>query len=112
MLTEERRHRERELCAECKGACCKTVVFPTQYSEFNSFAKDLYETRGWFIQVYKGKLWIYKEESCPELTDTGCKIFESRPAACKMYDGRNDPILRTVCLWNKLGKEEKHEETT
>jgi len=108
MTTEERRKRELELCAECKGRCCKTIVFPTQYSEFDSFAKDLYETRGWYTTGYRGKLWIYKEESCPELTEAGCNIFESRPAACKMYDGRNDPIVRPHCLWSKLNKEEKN----
>lgn len=105
MTDEERRLRQLELCAECKGVCCKTIVFPTQYSEFDSFAKDLYETRGWYATGYKGKLWIYKEESCPELSETGCKIFESRPSACKMYDGRSDPIVRDQCLWSKLNKE-------
>ena len=98
--TESERDRRSRLCLKCLK-CCHMIVFPTQYSQFDSFARELYETRGWKIRPYKGFLWMYKEETCQHLTSEGCAVYENRPSACKIYNGMADPIMRDECLWDK-----------
>jgi Fe-S-cluster containining protein len=98
--TESERNRRSRLCLKCLK-CCHMIVFPTQYSEFDSFARELYEKRGWTVRAYKKKLWMNKEKTCRHLTPQGCTIYHTRPAACKIYDGRQDPAMRDECLWGK-----------
>lgn len=90
------------LCLTCLK-CCKIIAFPTIYNPSREVTQ-FYEMRGWKTHYDKQRdiLFIYGEQVCPHLTDKGCDIYLSRPAACVQYDGRHDGILHDECAWNKL----------
>lgn len=44
---------------------------------------------------------------CPHLTDTGCNIYESRPNACRRYDGRKE--MGDKCAWSTITEEVNEE---
>jgi Fe-S-cluster containining protein len=43
-----------------------------------------------------GNVWMFDEEGCPGLTDTGCIMpYEERPLMCRLYPWIAVPILGT-----------------
>ncbi len=93
-----------ELCIECQE-CCKTIKMPN--TGFLSFhARTLYEARGFTISTEDGNVFIVIPHTCQHLTPEGCAIYNTRPQACKVYDGRTDPTVN--CRWKEL-EEENHD---
>lgn len=89
-----------KICVQCQK-CCNYVTFTiTFYSE--SERQDLiefYSARGFLIIDNKDSISVVIESKCPQLTIYGCRDYNSRPIACRIYDGRKDPIsvIRNMC---------------
>lgn len=64
-------------------------------------AKEFYETKGFKVKEYNGTQFLEIEGDCPQLTILGCKIYPVRPWVCKVYDGRNAPFIKDICLWKE-----------
>lgn len=89
-----------ELCLKC-FECCKLTVIPTAYDKDNKKAWEFYEAKGFKIVVYGPDLInVIIDRHCANLTPFGCKIYDTRPEWCRIYDGRLDPFIKH-CLWNK-----------
>ena len=88
-----------KLCLKCME-CCKVIGFIVPMS---IGAAHFYKVRGWKIKINKNGSYalVYKEEVCPQLTDKGCKIYDTRPLACQLFDGRKDPVKIVNCLWGR-----------
>lgn len=88
--------KKKKLCLQCQ-ACCRLVYIPTKLPDKRD--EPFYKARGIkFIKV-KGTLHAAIPSRCPNLTVAGCAIYNNRPDACKDYDGREDPLLKDICLW-------------
>ena len=68
----------------------------------NERTQIFYNTRGCRIITTDGLPLVVIPIACPYLSDAGCVIYDHRPLACQMYDGRRDVIMRHTCLWNEL----------
>ena len=60
-----------------------------------------FRARGCSFKIKKNGLHIVIPAPCPHLNKDGCDIYEMRPEDCKVFDGRNDPLVKDVCLWDK-----------
>jgi Fe-S-cluster containining protein len=91
---------ERNLCTEsgCKAACCRNMVFwNTEEKELRSAfpkaieigAEDNIYTKDDAVYFKKRGLDMYTiivKGKCPNLDDGhNCKIYETRPEACKTF---------------------------
>ena len=89
-------------CKKC-GKCCKVMWFPVPFhpDDDMSMLTDFYTARGCTIMSdQKSMLYIVVPLPCPHLTDNGCDIHKTKPEICKLYDGRQDPVIKEVCkLW-------------
>lgn len=92
------------LCLKCL-ACCKRLQFPADRFGLSEDDMMFYKTRGCTFNMQKGIFFIAMHNICPQLTARGCKIYDSRPLACQIYDGRNDPLVKDVCLWDEKNRE-------
>lgn len=92
-----------KLCLQCME-CCRYIgiVSATNTQEDREF----YELRGFETIIKGGFLIVLMPNVCQHLKVNGCSIYEERPAHCRNYDGREDPFMKDVCLWNSIeGKE-------
>lgn len=87
----------RKLCLQCQ-ACCKLIYIPT--SRPNRENLKFYTARGIRFINNNGVFCAAVPSVCPQLTPQGCKMGDNRPEDCKAYDGRKDPLLKSVCLWD------------
>ncbi len=73
--------------------------FPAQYE------RAFYKVREIEIFLDKGNGLFYLTipHRCPQLTPHGCAIYEDRPMACRVYDGRLDGSVD--CKWKELEDE-------
>lgn len=93
---------EREaLCKSCQE-CCKHLLIPTAFSADDRVSMGFFNARGFQLIDYKGHLAIVMDHVCPHLTAEGCNIYKTRPYACRIYDGRNDPLMKNKCKWTLL----------
>ncbi len=80
-------------CLTCAN-CCKTtspIFYPT---DIERLAKALRMKPGEFIEQYhridEDKDYVVKSSPCPFLDDDNyCKVYESRPKACREYPHTN-----------------------
>ena len=91
-----------ELCLSCME-CCKSIIVPTfpSYVQEPSLAK-LLEMRNVKYSVTNMGPFLLIPSACKFLTDKGCKIYDKRPDVCRNYDGRNIPMMKGICKWNKI----------
>lgn len=67
-------------CAECKGACCETLLMPIDPSFMSSPVRKYLRTRGEF----EGDYMIRLNCQCRFLDDKGqCGIYSGRPDVCR-----------------------------
>ena len=89
-----------ELCLDCLE-CCKVIGWYVNSTDIHMAA--FYLARGCKLYKYNDSiLLVTLPHICEQLGEEGCKIYESRPLICRMYDGRNDPCMKGKCLWNLL----------
>jgi len=89
---------EQLICCYCQY-CCQRIGIQTNYPFEDEFV-EFYSARGFTCVDINGKLFVYRNESCPYLSDFGCKIYNNRPKVCMSYDGRVD--FGNKCLWSVL----------
>jgi Fe-S-cluster containining protein len=92
--------RKSELCLKCLE-CCKWIGVVSAIDPNNYFERSFYEIRGCKTFVKDGHLIVIIPFKCHHLTEKGCDIYEKRPLYCKEYDGREDPFMKSKCLWGK-----------
>lgn len=88
-----------EKCIEC-SECCKYLAVPSAFSCADENVRDFYEKRGCNLYKNKQGIWmVVLEYPCKYLNPDGkgCSIYENRPYFCKIYDGRNDAIMKDIC---------------
>ncbi len=82
-----------QICILCQK-CCHHLAFPVMDATYLKF----YKTRGEntvfseLTQTYS----ILIERSCQHITKQGCKIYDSRPLACRGYDCQYDSRMRGI----------------
>ena len=97
----EKKKTKSELCIECQE-CCKILKIPVgRFLDYN--ARDFYNARGIDIIFHEGMLMFLLPHTCEKLTPEGCRIYEDRPLACRVYDERTDPVVN--CKWKELEEE-------
>ena len=99
----EKKKTKNDLCLECLE-CCKKLKIPVgRFLDFN--ARDFYNAREIDIIFSPNEemLMFVLPHTCPKLTPEGCSIYEDRPLACRVYDGRTDPVVD--CKWKELEEE-------
>ena len=75
--------------------CCGTLVVPNSYRD--PALAELYEARG--VEYYDYNRFLIIPSICKHLTHKGCDIYNDRPLACRMYDGRMLPFMKDKCKW-------------
>jgi Fe-S-cluster containining protein len=94
------------LCLSCM-ACCKVFVIPIRLEDTPERCREVYEARGYeFKYLEPDKALLVSHSPCPHLTEGGCDIYDTRPQACRDYDGRHDPWMKGKCLWGAEYKTE------
>lgn len=86
-----------ELCLKCME-CCKGLAFSTPFKDDNPLAIEFYKARGCGIHSADGNLMVSINIDCPNLTSFGCRIYEERPIACRIFDGRKHIVTKDKCL--------------
>jgi Fe-S-cluster containining protein len=68
-----------DTCKQCGGKCCKTLLIPCDNQSVRSF---LEQTRG----VCISDSLVLVNSQCRHLdSDGACKVYETRPIACRIY---------------------------
>ena len=93
-----------KLCLECME-CCKIVAVRAAINPLNKRTKEFYQARGCRIIPTDQLPLVVIPYMCPHLSPQGCLIYDRRPLACRLYDGRYDPIMSHICLWGKVEKD-------
>lgn len=83
--------------------CCKVIAVRAAINPQHMQTKHFYETRGCKIIPTDVLPLIVIPYKCVHLTDAGCSIYDKRPAICRNYDGRKDPVMFYTCLWGRQG---------
>lgn len=96
--------KKKKLCLKCQE-CCKVIGIPTDAAQLRKMKfhqqKDFYEARGCRLVRLKTGLFIAIPSICPQLSQKGCKIQDTKPAACEIADERSNSIVEDLCLWKK-----------
>ena len=53
------------------------------------------------LDVSNNALVVSFPHICPHLTERGCNIYDNRPLACKLFDGRKHIVSNDFCEWGK-----------
>ena len=87
-----------KICINCQ-LCCRYVTFTIAYYVPQQAVelKEYYEARGFEVKFHSDCIEVMIKSFCPNLRDWGCAIYSERPALCRQYDGRNDPLLKNRC---------------
>lgn len=100
MLTNDQKQ---SLCLKCRY--CRKIIsapifqgkdLPSLYAEF--FAARKLAT---IYDDVSGLHLVVVPHVCAQLTDTGCGIYEKRPDACRVFDGRTNAATKDRCLWRE-----------
>ena len=94
-----------KLCLQCLE-CCKWLGVPTSLNLNFPPNREFYATRGARFSEFGKDQMVVVQSTCQHLTPTGCAIYETRPLACRFYDGRKDPIVADRCLWLPQNRKE------
>jgi Fe-S-cluster containining protein len=78
--------------------CCKILSFEVSLSKMSI---AFYKARGTRMLIYQGRLIVTVPHICKKLTSKGCSIYNTRPDACRFFDGASSITVKDVCLWNK-----------
>lgn len=81
-----------DLCAKCKGWCCKHIRFPVEYVN----PRFLY-TRGIKFAGTETGYSVLVEQECQHITDTGCALGIDKPVDCILYPYDTHPLERSHC---------------
>lgn len=102
--------RKSQLCLKCLK-CCNYIAVRADFAYGDPHSMEFYTTRGCAVVEAKGggALVVFKSP-CQHLTQKGCAIYESRPDACRAYDGRLDPVVESMCRWHEISEEEELED--
>lgn len=87
------------LCRLCGSKCCKMVYLPLNIVGSEELA--FYRLRGFEFITIGDRLFTVIHKACQKFKNNSCSIYPLRPQACKVYDGREDELLKEVCLWPK-----------
>ena len=98
--------KQQELCLSCME-CCRWLTFITEVPKDKvNYMTPLYKMRDCKVTVMprggKAVVVILVPKTCHHLSPIGCAIYQTRPQACRDYDGRRDPVLKDICKWNEL----------
>jgi len=92
-----------KLCLTCLE-CCKYISFTINAREqtpYRDLLTRFYNARQIKMIPSDQNVQVLIPHVCPQLTTQGCRIYNSRPHSCKIYDGRMDPFLKDKCKWPK-----------
>jgi len=94
------------ICIGCQE-CCKWITFTISVEDKkrHKFLCDFYKARGIQVVEHSNSIEVMIETICPHLTKYGCNIYGERPEACRIYDGRKDPLMKDFC---KLDRNKKY----
>ena len=92
-----------EICIKCQE-CCKWVTFTINFYDEPQLLNltGFYIARGFKVVKHADCIEVMIPSICPKLKSFGCAIYSTRPARCRHYDGRKDPLMKDSC---KLPKE-------
>ena len=93
--------KQQELCIQCQE-CCKTLAMSVNAKQFNDDMRKFFNARGCELYETSQVVWVIMPSVCPNLTTFGCKIYDNRPAVCRMYDGRNLSFMDKTCKLHEL----------
>jgi len=77
-------------CLKCAN-CCKTISPIIEFEDIHNMAKHLAMEAGAFMEKFiemdEDGDFVFTSQPCPMLdkTDNKCKVYESRPKACRQY---------------------------
>lgn len=95
---------KQNVCLSCME-CCKIMAFTYPVHIVDNTFVDFYRARGCEVRFYNNLAYVIVPMPCPHLDKKkGCTIYNSRPIACRMYSGIEDPIIKDKCKWNKIVK--------
>jgi Fe-S-cluster containining protein len=87
---------ETKICIKCRR-CCKVMTFRIPLEAFDDAylknCKEYYMARGCELFVDAGHLVVVVPSICRHLNRKGCKIYDTRPELCRLYDGRADKYI-------------------
>lgn len=91
---------KQKLCLGCLF-CCNKIGISTRYEARKEIIEWL-KIRGFKVKINsEGFLDIWHDSfPCPYLTAQGCSIYEKRPVACAVYDGRL--TFGEKCKWTEV----------
>ena len=89
---------EQKICIQCQE-CCHWMTFTLLINDPALWMKyrEFYQARGCKIKTTNSQMTIMINKKCPHLTANGCDCYETRPQACREYDGRQDLFLKERC---------------
>lgn len=96
-------------CEDCNGACCKTLWIPTQIGR-------AWKDREWLSTRAPRKVWSgpdlfnVLDATCPELADSRCSIYPSRPQTCRDLEVGGAMCLASIRLSNRWYWDELQED--
>jgi Fe-S-cluster containining protein len=87
-------------CLECAN-CCKTISPIIMQEDMDALAKHLRisvtQLLKEYIEMDEDGDFVFKQTPCPFLdTDNKCKVYESRPKACKQYPHTNSRKMKQI----------------
>ena len=103
--------RKSELCLSCLE-CCKWLRFDCggRTEKEAKAMSNFYTVRGCQTKIVQlvdyYLLVVLVPTICPFLSQKGCSRYDTRPPACRHYDGRKDIMISDVCKWKELGEED------
>jgi len=90
------------VCLQCLE-CCRYVSFSLPLAGDLKIYEEFCRVRDLeLVAVKKGVVYIRVEKHCKYLTVAGCRIYDQRPMACRMYDGRKDAAMADKCMWKEI----------
>lgn len=87
-------------CLQCAN-CCKTISPIITQDDMDRLAKHLRisvtQLLKEYIEMDEDGDFVFKQTPCPFLdTDNTCKVYESRPKACKEYPHTNRRKMKQI----------------
>lgn len=90
---------KQKLCLSCME-CCKNVVFTIALKDWRAHLAQLYRARGYKYFAVGTDVKVLVPSVCRQLDlNFGCKMYDIRPTACRVFDGSKHPIMKDYCKW-------------
>ncbi|KKN27452.1 hypothetical protein LCGC14_0864680 [marine sediment metagenome] len=98
---------EAELCRKCQF-CCR---FMLNTKKMDGQKLEFLTAWGIMLITDGGRVGTLLPHACQQITDEGCKIYETRPFVCKGFKGGDEvKMWRPFCLWYELIPEDERVE--